>query len=85
MRCSSVSCKRIFDPPRPSTSGGAAGGKGKETARGGGGGRKIGTQENPIESKYYDVLGVPVNATTEESVCPKAMLSSRAERSGSRS
>lgn len=29
-------------------------------------GRKIGTQENPLETGYYDILGVPVTATTDE-------------------
>ena len=65
VRCSSKPCARVFDPPK--ASGSAAGGKGKESARGmGGGGRKIGTQEKPIDTRHYDVLGVPVNATTDE-------------------
>ena len=29
-------------------------------------GRKIGTQERPLETGYYDILGVPINATTED-------------------
>ncbi|KAF8152371.1 X-domain of DnaJ-containing-domain-containing protein [Crassisporium funariophilum] len=29
-------------------------------------GRKIGTQERPIETGYYDILGIPVTATTDE-------------------
>ncbi|KZT01856.1 DnaJ-domain-containing protein [Laetiporus sulphureus 93-53] len=29
-------------------------------------GRKIGTQEKPLEKKYYDILGVPVDATTDD-------------------
>jgi hypothetical protein len=29
-------------------------------------GRKIGNQERPLETGYYDILGVPVNATTED-------------------
>lgn len=29
-------------------------------------GRKIGTQEKPLETRYYDVLGITVTATTEE-------------------
>jgi hypothetical protein len=28
--------------------------------------RKIGTQERPLETAYYDSLGVPVNATTDD-------------------
>ena len=26
----------------------------------------MGTQERPLETGYYDILGVPVNATTED-------------------
>jgi hypothetical protein len=29
-------------------------------------GRKIGTQDRPLETGYYDILGVPINATTED-------------------
>ena len=29
-------------------------------------GRKIGTQDRPLETGYYDILGVPVSATTED-------------------
>ena len=29
-------------------------------------GRKIGTQERPLETGYYDILGVSVNATTDD-------------------
>ena len=29
-------------------------------------GRMIGTQERPIETSYYEILGVETNATTEE-------------------
>lgn len=29
-------------------------------------GRKIGTQERPLETGYYDLLGIPVTATTED-------------------
>ena len=29
-------------------------------------GRKIGTQDNPLETEYYEILGVPVNATEED-------------------
>lgn len=29
-------------------------------------GRKIGTQEKPLETGYYDILGVPVDASTED-------------------
>src|SRR6267378_1910999 len=29
-------------------------------------GRKIGMQERPLETAYYDLLGVPVDATTDD-------------------
>jgi hypothetical protein len=29
-------------------------------------GRKIGTQDRPLETGYYDILGVPVTATTDD-------------------
>lgn len=29
-------------------------------------GRKIGTQEKPLETGYYDLLGVPVEASTDD-------------------
>ncbi|KAF8885556.1 X-domain of DnaJ-containing-domain-containing protein [Gymnopilus junonius] len=29
-------------------------------------GRKIGTQERPLETGYYDILGIPVTATTDD-------------------
>ncbi|KAG6860464.1 hypothetical protein C0995_010818 [Termitomyces sp. Mi166 len=29
-------------------------------------GRKIGTQERPLETGYYDILGVPIDATTDD-------------------
>lgn len=29
-------------------------------------GRKIGTQEKPLETKYYDILGVPVDASPDD-------------------
>lgn len=29
-------------------------------------GRKIGTQEKPLETGYYDLLGVPIDATIED-------------------
>jgi hypothetical protein len=28
--------------------------------------RKIGTQEKPLETGYYDLLGIPIDATTED-------------------
>ncbi|EIN04114.1 DnaJ-domain-containing protein [Punctularia strigosozonata HHB-11173 SS5] len=45
------------------TSMGTGAGAGKAAARRG---RKIGTQENPLETGYYDLLGVSVLATDEE-------------------
>jgi hypothetical protein len=41
--------------------------------------RKIGTQERPLETGLYDILGVPVNATTDDikkayRMSPRAVL-----------
>ncbi|KAF9221112.1 DnaJ-domain-containing protein [Gyrodon lividus] len=36
------------------------------TPAGGRKGRKIGTQEKPLETGYYDILGVPVDASTDD-------------------
>ncbi|THU93533.1 DnaJ-domain-containing protein [Dendrothele bispora CBS 962.96] len=46
-----------------SSSGGGAGPSSNATGRKG---RKIGTQERPLETGYYDILGVPVTATTDD-------------------
>ena len=48
------------DPSRVSASASSSG------AQSGRKGRKIGTQERPLETGYYDILGVPVNATTDD-------------------
>ena len=45
--------------PKSSQSGSGAGSQQRK-------GRKIGTQERPLETGYYDILGVPVNATTDD-------------------
>ena len=45
--------------PPPNASSGSTGSQPRK-------GRKIGTQERPLETGYYDILGVPVNATTED-------------------
>lgn len=49
----------------PGSSGGGGGGSsnGMSVRKGG---RKIGTQERPLETEYYDLLGVPVDATTDD-------------------
>ncbi|KAK7462901.1 DnaJ-like protein [Stygiomarasmius scandens] len=47
--------------------GGTSGGAGSSSnASSGRKGRKIGTQERPLETAYYDLLGVPVTATTDD-------------------
>lgn len=73
MRCSG--CRTIFTHPQPrpgtaTSSNGASSGSG--TAASGwpssnsGPSRRIGTDANPIDMAYYDVLGLPASATTEE-------------------
>jgi len=47
-----------------STTGPTMGGGGQPQQKKGG--RKIGTQERPLETGYYDILGVSVNATTDD-------------------
>jgi hypothetical protein len=42
------------------------GNAGSSSASGGRKARKIGTQERPLETAYYDLLGVPVTATTDD-------------------
>lgn len=49
------------------TAGGAGGGSGSKAAGGEGKRtRKIGTQEKPLETAYYDILGVSTDATSDE-------------------
>lgn len=65
-------CQSIFTHAFPSANGvGVRNGRSDSTAKSQSqpdkrGGRKIGTQERPLEMEYYDILGVPANATTEE-------------------
>lgn len=69
-------CKTMFTHPQPkpsatsqsSTSGNGTNsngrsGMGAAAARGG---RRIGTDESPIDMAYYDVLGLKANCTTDE-------------------
>lgn len=44
----------------------ASGSSGTSTPLGGRRGRKIGTQDNPIETAYYEILGVSVTATEDD-------------------
>lgn len=53
--CSTVFAPSPSPPPYSSQSGSAA------TPRRG---RRIGTADKPLETGYYDILGVPVNAST---------------------
>lgn len=48
-------------PSRPGAS--ASGTASRDTGRKG---RKIGTDANPLETGYYDLLGVPIDATSDE-------------------
>jgi hypothetical protein len=61
-------CKRIFDPPSSFASSSrstSVGDKDKETAKPKGK-RRMGTDDRPLETRYYDCLGVGPSATSEE-------------------
>jgi curved DNA-binding protein CbpA len=47
--------------PQQASQGGASGTSTPQPRK-----RKIGTQEKPLETAYYDLLGVPIDATTED-------------------
>ncbi|KAG8852966.1 hypothetical protein FRB91_005640 [Serendipita sp. 411] len=59
------SCRTVFfnQPAQPQSTVNNNGTNGRRQPRSG---RKIGTQENPLETGYYDVLGVPINATADD-------------------
>ena len=62
-----VACNRNFDPPgaskmlREVRAQIHTGGKVSSSAK-----RRIGTDENPLDMTFYDVLGVPANATSDQ-------------------
>ena len=65
VRC--FECRTVFAPPPPqpansSRSPPAQSGSAATPRKG----RRIGTADKPLETGYYDVLGIPVNATTDE-------------------
>jgi hypothetical protein len=64
VRC--FACATIFAPPPPSRQMRSPpppqSGPGATARRG----RRIGTADKPLETGYYDVLGVPVDATTDD-------------------
>ena len=66
VRC--FECKTVFAPPPPLTpsksprSPPAQSGSSATPRRG----RRIGTADKPLETGYYDTLGVPVDATTDD-------------------
>jgi hypothetical protein len=77
IRC--FQCQNVFNhtfylnqvPEFAGAAGSAAGPRaGPSTGASGNGvmkrGRKIGTDENPLETGYYDLLGVPVDATVDD-------------------
>ncbi|KAG8822541.1 hypothetical protein FRC19_005733 [Serendipita sp. 401] len=59
------SCRTVFfnQPAQPQSTVNNNSTNGRRQPRSG---RKIGTQENPLETGYYDVLGVPINATADD-------------------
>jgi hypothetical protein len=66
VRC--FECRTVFAPPRPASppnpprSPPAQSGSAATPRRG----RRIGTADKPLETGYYDILGVPVHATTDD-------------------
>ncbi|EPS96349.1 hypothetical protein FOMPIDRAFT_1130634 [Fomitopsis schrenkii] len=77
VRC--FSCSKVFThafyPSQVPGLASSVSGHGHSRSQGGNGasgsgtpkrGRKIGTQEKPLETGYYDLLGVPVDASTED-------------------
>ena len=66
VRC--FKCRTVFAPPPPPTppnpprSPPAQSGSAATPRRG----RRIGTADKPLETGYYDILGVPVDATTDD-------------------
>ena len=71
IRC--FSCKRTFSHafyPNQVTSGtltaGGSSSQGQGPTPPPRKGRKIGTQERPLETGYYDLLGVPIDATVDD-------------------
>lgn len=63
VRC--FECKAVFAPPTPPRSPApqSASASAAATPRRG---RRIGTADKPLETGYYDILGLPVNATTDD-------------------
>ncbi|KAK0533747.1 DnaJ-like protein [Tilletia horrida] len=68
-------CSQRFEPPgatrivREARAGGGGAGAGAGGAAGGSGERRkrrIGTDENPLDMTYYDILGIPASATQDE-------------------
>jgi hypothetical protein len=66
-----IRCKEFFNHPQPrpstSASGATGGGESSRPKTGPGGrGRGIGTDKNPLDMAYYDVMGLDSQATAEE-------------------
>lgn len=66
IRCASPSCKRLFDAPKEPASSSSKPSGASSSRAATSSGRKIGTQERPLDSRYYDVLGVSPTATADE-------------------
>ncbi|TFK51506.1 DnaJ-domain-containing protein [Heliocybe sulcata] len=71
-KCKSIFNHAFYPTQLPSAITATPSSSGSQTffsgGRSGGGrrGRKIGTQEKPLETRYYDIMNVPVDATTED-------------------
>jgi hypothetical protein len=60
VRC--FACTTVFAPPPPARSPPPQSGSAGTPRRG----RRIGTADKPLETGYYDTLGIPVDATTDD-------------------
>ncbi|KAH9939664.1 DnaJ-domain-containing protein [Epithele typhae] len=71
-QCGTVLTHAFYPAQVPAQYGGTVGAAAGASGSGAGGvagqrrSRKIGTQEKPLEMKYYDLLGVPVDATADD-------------------
>ncbi|KAG0664231.1 hypothetical protein C6P46_001695 [Rhodotorula mucilaginosa] len=61
-----ISTTAQAEPPKPASSSKKAGTGTTSSGGGGSSKRKIGTDDRPLETDYYDLLGLPITCTSEE-------------------